>query len=52
MKVILDTNVFISAIFWGGLPQRIMEEWKLGRFELEGKGSDHEIRLKIIHLYP
>jgi putative PIN family toxin of toxin-antitoxin system len=34
MKVILDTNVFISAIFWGGLPQRIMEEWKLGRFEL------------------
>ena len=34
MKAILDTNIFISAVFWGGLPQRIMEEWKNGSFEL------------------
>ena len=34
MKVILDTNVFISAVFWGGLPQRIIEEWKSGCFTL------------------
>jgi len=25
MKVILDTNVLISAIFWGGRPIKILE---------------------------
>jgi predicted nucleic acid-binding protein len=25
MKVVLDTNVFISSFFWGGNPRKIME---------------------------
>ena len=25
MKVVLDTNIFISAFFWGGNPRRVLE---------------------------
>lgn len=27
MRVVLDTNVFISGIFWGGSPRTILELW-------------------------
>jgi hypothetical protein len=25
MKLVLDTNIFISSFFWGGNPRKIME---------------------------
>lgn len=25
MKIVLDTNVLVSGIFWGGVPERILE---------------------------
>ena len=34
MRVVLDTNVLISAIFFAGLPGRILAAWSEGRFEL------------------
>lgn len=34
MKIILDTNVLVSAIFFGGVPGRILDAWKGGRFTL------------------
>ena len=34
MKVVLDTNVLISGIFFSGLPSKILAEWADGRFEL------------------
>lgn len=34
MKVILDTNVVMSAVFFGGSPLRILEAWRDGRLEL------------------
>lgn len=34
MRVVLDTNVLISGIFFRGLPGRILEGWSEGRFEL------------------
>ncbi|MFH1055644.1 MAG: putative toxin-antitoxin system toxin component, PIN family [Candidatus Altiarchaeota archaeon] len=34
MKVVLDTNIFISAIFWGGIPEKILEYLSGGRFTL------------------
>ena len=34
MKVILDTNVFISGIFFGGPPGKILQGWRDGRFTL------------------
>ena len=34
MKVILDTNVFISGVYFGGYPYRILEAWNNNRFIL------------------
>ena len=34
MRVILDTNVFISGVFFGGPPSRILEGWRDGRLKL------------------
>ena len=34
MKVVLDTNVLISGIFFSGAPARILAAWADGRFEL------------------
>ena len=34
MKVVLDTNVLISGIFFGGPPRAVLDAWAAGRFEL------------------
>ena len=34
MKVVLDTNVLISGIFFSGAPARILAAWADRRFEL------------------
>ena len=34
MRVVLDTNVLVSAIFFAGIPARILAAWSEGRFEL------------------
>ncbi len=34
MKVVIDTNVLISGIFWSGNPHQILEYWKAGKIEL------------------
>ena len=34
MKVVLDTNVLISGIFFGGLPRAVLDAWAEDRFEL------------------
>jgi putative PIN family toxin of toxin-antitoxin system len=34
VRVLLDTNVLVSAIFFGGRPGDILEAWVEGRFEL------------------
>lgn len=34
MKVVLDTNVFISGIFWKGVPNKIILAWRQGKFTL------------------
>ena len=34
MKVILDTNVFVSGVFFSGPPYRILEAWREGELEL------------------
>ena len=33
MRVILDTNVFISGVFFGGLPARILGAWRDDRIQ-------------------
>ncbi|MDA0578307.1 MAG: putative toxin-antitoxin system toxin component, PIN family [Verrucomicrobia bacterium] len=34
MKVVIDTNVFISGIFFGGTPYAVLDAWRHGRVEL------------------
>ena len=34
MKIVLDTNVFISGIFFTGPPHRILEAWRDGKIQL------------------
>ncbi len=34
MRVVVDTNVVLSGIFFGGTPGRVLEAWVAGRFEL------------------
>ena len=34
MRVVLDTNVFVSGVFFSGPPFRILEAWRDGRVQL------------------
>ena len=34
MKIVLDTNVFVSGVFFAGPPFRILEAWRDGRIQL------------------
>ena len=34
MKVVIDTNVVISGVFFGGMPSRVLEAWRDGEFDL------------------
>ncbi|MBI5782342.1 MAG: PIN domain-containing protein [Gammaproteobacteria bacterium] len=34
MRVILDTNVLMSAVFFGGIPGRLLSAWAAKRFTL------------------
>ena len=34
MRIVLDTNVFISGIFFSGTPHRILQGWREGRIQL------------------
>lgn len=34
MRVVLDTNVFVSGVFFSGPPTRILEAWRDGRVVL------------------
>ncbi len=34
MRIVLDTNVLVSGIFFGGLPGRLLDAWADGRLAL------------------
>jgi predicted nucleic acid-binding protein len=34
VRIVLDTNVLVSGIFFGGLPGRLLDAWADGRLEL------------------
>ena len=34
MKVVIDTNVFVSGVFFKGPPYEILKAWRAGGFEL------------------
>ena len=34
MRIVLDTNVLMSAIFFGGVPFKILQAWRNGKVQL------------------
>lgn len=34
MRVVIDTNVLVSGVFFGGLAKKVLETWRDRRFEL------------------
>ena len=34
MKIVLDTDVFISGVFFKGPPQKILKAWRDGRIKI------------------
>jgi putative PIN family toxin of toxin-antitoxin system len=34
VKIVLDTNVFVSGVFFGGPPRKILEAWRDGKVQL------------------
>ena len=34
MRIVLDTNVFVSGVFFSGPPYQILKAWQEGKFEL------------------
>ncbi|MBI4926019.1 MAG: putative toxin-antitoxin system toxin component, PIN family [Bdellovibrio sp.] len=34
MQVVIDTNILISGIFWGGLPYKVLNHWTDDHFEV------------------
>jgi putative PIN family toxin of toxin-antitoxin system len=56
VKVVLDTNVFVSGIFFGGPPGTVLEAWQDGRLELamslEIFGEYERVGSKLSARYP
>jgi len=34
LRVVIDTNVFISGLIWGGNPKKVLEAWLFQKFDL------------------
>ena len=34
MKIVIDTNVLVSGIFWGGVPSAVLDLWAQGSLDL------------------
>jgi putative PIN family toxin of toxin-antitoxin system len=34
MRIVIDTNVFVSGVFWGGPPAQVLQAWRDERLEI------------------
>jgi len=39
VRVVLDTNVLVSALFFGGVPGRILDAWRDGKVQIVHSGE-------------
>jgi len=39
MRVVLDTNIFVSGIHWSGVPEKVLRAWFLDKFTLISSGE-------------
>ena len=51
MKVVIDTNVFVSGIFWKGISNRIIIAWRAGKFDLVNSLMNVEELIKILKFF-
>jgi len=51
MKVVIDTNVFVSGIFWKGISNRIIIAWKERKFDLVNSLKNIEELIKILKFF-
>lgn len=49
MKVVLDTNVLVSGIFWGGTPLKILTLWKDKKLDALASDAILDEYLRTIH---
>jgi putative PIN family toxin of toxin-antitoxin system len=56
VTVVIDTNVLISGIFFGGLPGRVIEAWVAGNVELVPSPAIleeyHRVGAELVGRYP
>ena len=62
MRIVLDTNVFISGVFFGGTPGTVLQAWRSGEISLvvskpileeyERVGSELSKKFRGLDLYP
>ena len=48
MRVVLDTNVFVSGIFWKGSSNKILNLWKDGKFEIVSSAETISEIVKVL----
>lgn len=48
MKVVVDTNVLVSGIFWGGRPGEVLNHWRSGKADLLATIDTLEEYLRVI----
>jgi len=52
MKIVIDTNVYISAIFWGGKPRQVVDLGRSGRVDIfTSSAIENEIVEKLIEKF-
>ena len=51
MKVVIDTNVFVSGIFWKGISNRIIIAWRARKFDLVNSLMNVEELIKILKFF-
>ena len=49
MRIVLDTNVLISGIFFGGIPSRVLDGWALDYFSVYASPLILEEYLRVIN---
>jgi putative PIN family toxin of toxin-antitoxin system len=56
VKIVLDTNVFVSGIFWSGPPYQILKAWQSGQISLvlsqEILDEYDRVSKSLSHKYP
>ncbi len=49
MKVVLDTNVFVSGVFFAGVPGQVLEAWHDGKVMLVLSAEIVEEYIEVLH---